>query len=114
LSEARELYQLMQAIEVAQNRVENKSKNLKTMTYSMYELYYLTRRLMAAFKRLGLPEQAEQTIATLQRLIMMMHTLYVALNLIGTSTEGIVLLKIGVGLMSALGMAVQEQSRSFG
>lgn len=112
LSQARELYNTIVACEAKLDSLEKKSK---TTAVSFADLYNVVQDTFFILKRAGLPEDAVAIITMLQRMIITLNGIRVALQLMNTAMAGTPagLVLAGLGLTMAF-ISMSDVAGSYG
>lgn len=108
LSEARQLYNLLSDIEQQLDTVETKTKQT-TITYA--DLYNILQDVFIITKKMGLPEEAEELLNYIQRLIALANSLRVAFIALHVASGPVGWLIAGLGIGTSLIHAVDTIGR---
>ncbi len=94
ISEAQELHailsdvlQTINSINSALGVTSTTDPKVKEAGIEIYSLYLATRRLMGALRRMGLGEEFDRALSEMQKALMMIHTLQIALTALESSTS---------------------------
>lgn len=99
LAEARQLYSTLSDIEQQLETVESKTKQT---TVSYADLYNVLQDIFIITKRMGLPEEAEELLNYIQRLIALANSLRIAFIALHAASGPVGWLIAGLGLTTSL------------
>ncbi len=110
LTEARELDAILESVlaklkEIAavtqSPDIPSSAQKIKDTSVSVYELWLVTRRLIAALRRMGLPDVWDSILGEMQTMLMMAHSLQIAfLALSATEPTTLQIVKGALALVS--------------
>ena len=97
-----EIDRLLASIELKINRIEGKAPQLERTLNSFREVERLALRWLVLARRMGLPEDAEQVVNVLARVVTMIRMYQISINLLLATNP----VTAAIGVAGLLGVAV--------